>query len=1108
MTNVIEAVLTANDKSYTSTMQKAMGVTDSFAKKVAGGIGFGALLRIGGQAVDTIGRGVKSLVGDIDNTNAAWKSFRSNMEMIGRGAEVDKVKKELQDFAAQTVYTSADMAQTYSQLAAVGTKDTAKLVQGFGMVAAAAENPQQAMKTLSTQATQMAAKPQVAWQDFKLMLEQTPAGISQVAKAMDMTTTELVQNVQDGKVATEDFFNAIIKAADAKELQQMAKQYKTIGQAADGVRATLVNRLAPSWEKINQVGIKRMGDLMTAFAGINADALADKVGVAVEKVDGFLDQLIQKVEQAGGLGPVLASLGSALAGIAVAPQLGSAAKALTLFNKSLFGMNAGTAALAALNPAVLFGAILVGAGLLGTAFGPQIDAIISDMTTKGPQIITSLGESITSALPTLMATGTEILTNLINAIAANIPAIIQQGTNILTSLVQGVIAAIPTLIPAAFNAIGQFAIGIATALPQLITQGLQLIVALVQGIASNLPQLLTSAVTAIAQFAVGIVQNLPQILQCGLDILQALVRGVISGITQIPTMVKSIFGVIKDAVTGNKSEIESAGQEQGSAMVDSVASSAAQNTAAVESVGLQTSASFGTGLNSGISGISIDTGAISSSFDSMAGTAQSSGTSIGTNFGSGVQSAVNSTNVNTSSVTASMQQAAPQAAAAGKQTGTQFSNGLKSMQGQITATSKSLSTAATSQLRSGYSKAYSCGSSISQGLAAGMRSALGSVRAAASALAAEADRAMRAKAQVHSPSKVTTKTGQYIGQGLVSGIMSKVKAADIAAKNMVGSLLKTMRNAAKSGKFESTAKTVSDKLKTTMEKSVKALDKVFSNASSKLTKNKGVKNMLSTIQEKLDTAYKSAMNNATTRIENLGKKYQEKYNEIINAQKAFTKELGTTELFKMKNGKVKFADFKSEQAEITSLGKNIEKLKKILPRGLMDEIVSMDKADALKYTNAMLEMSTADIKAYGNTYTSYQNKAAAVSKTFYSDRVAEVKNNYTKAVDAEFKKLKSNLAVVGKQAVQGFVNGMKKNKGKLNKETLALVNSVIKTARQKLGIHSPSKVFEKIGTYTGEGMALGLDKTQSDVQASIDNMLSAADCNVLAVHCKMNTTTT
>lgn len=40
------------------------------------------------------------------------------------------------------------------------------------------------MKTLSEQATQMAAKPKVQWQDFKLMLEQTPAGISAVAKTM------------------------------------------------------------------------------------------------------------------------------------------------------------------------------------------------------------------------------------------------------------------------------------------------------------------------------------------------------------------------------------------------------------------------------------------------------------------------------------------------------------------------------------------------------------------------------------------------------------------------------------------------------------------------------------------------------------------------------------------------------------------------------------------------------------------------------------------------------------------------------------------------------------------------------------------------------------
>ena len=1115
-TNVIEAVLTATDKSYTSTLQKAMGATDSFAKKVGRGIGFGALLRAGERAFDGIGTAVKGLVGDIDSTNAAWKSFRSNMEMIGRGTEVDKVKKELQDFAAKTVYTSADMAQTYSQLAAVGTKNTSKLVQGFGMVAAAAENPQQAMKTLSTQATQMAAKPQVAWQDFKLMLEQTPAGISQVAKAMDMTTTELVQNVQDGKVATEDFFNAIIKAADAKELQEMAKQYKTIGQAADGVRATLVNRLAPAWEKINQVGIKRMSDLMTAFAGIDADALADKVGTAVDKVDGFLDQMIQRVQQAGGLVPVLTSLGTALAGIAVAPQLGNAAKALTVFNKALFGMNAGTAALAALNPAVLFGAILVGVGLLGAAFGPQIDAIISEMTTKGPQIITSLGESITSALPTLMATGAEILTNLINAIAANIPAIITQGTNILTSLVQGVIAAIPQLIPAAFNAIGQFAIGIATALPQLITQGLQLIVALVQGISNNLPQLLTSAATALGQFIVGIAQNLPQILQAGLDILQALIRGVISGITQIPAMVKSIFGAIKDAITGNKAELETSGQEQGQALIDNVASSATANTGAVQSAGAETGASFGAGLDSSISSLSLHTSGLQSSFDTLAPAAQTAGQTAGTQFGTSVQSAVASVKVDTSGVTTSLQQAAPQAQTAGTQIGTNFANGIKSAQGQITSASIAVSNASTSSLRNGYSKAYSAGASISQGMASGMWSAVGSVRAAASAIAAAADKAIKAKAQIHSPSKVTKKSGSYIGQGLVAGILSKVKAADNAGKKIVDSMLKTMKAAVNKGNFESVGKTVSNKISNSIKNSVKTVDNAIKSATTKIntaysdrikntdnnalkTKYKQQQNYmvgrLQSLQKVIDKAYDTQIKNTEKKLESLAKTYQQKYDEIIKLQEDFTKSLTNVDLFRTKNGKVVFFDFTAETNKINALSKNIEKLKNILPRGLMDEIVSMDTGDALKYTNAMLQMSTDDIKAYGKTYTAMQNEASKTSKTFYSDRVAEVKDQYVKAVDKEFKALKNNLMKAGQQAVQGWANGMKKSKNKVDAVVRSIANGIIATAKKTLKIKSPSRVFAQIGAYTGEGFIVGLDKTQRDVQASIDNVLSAADFN-------------
>ncbi|WP_153049530.1 tape measure protein, partial [Streptococcus suis] len=138
--------------------------------------------------------------------------------------EIAGVKKELQSFATETIYSASDMASTYSQLAAVGIKSTKELVTGFGGLAAAAENPGQAMKTLSTQAVQMAAKPTVAWADFKLMLEQTPAGISAVAKHMGMSTAEMVTAVQDGKIATQDFFDAINAVGNNDTFRKMATE--------------------------------------------------------------------------------------------------------------------------------------------------------------------------------------------------------------------------------------------------------------------------------------------------------------------------------------------------------------------------------------------------------------------------------------------------------------------------------------------------------------------------------------------------------------------------------------------------------------------------------------------------------------------------------------------------------------------------------------------------------------------------------------------------------------------------------------------------------------------------------------------------------------------
>jgi len=274
----VRAKLSATDSGFTSTLKNATSATDTLASKLKSGFSFGLLTGAGQQAFSMLTNAAKGLIGEIDSSNAAWKTFTGNMQILGKGEkEIGTVKKELQSFAEQTIYSSSDMAQTYAQLAAVGTKDTTKLVKGFGGLAAAAENPQQAMKTLSQQGVQMAAKPTVAWQDFKLMLEQTPAGMAAVAKEMGMTASEMVTAIQAGEIKTNDFFAAINKVGTSDSFSKLATEYKTVGQAMDGLKETLGNKLTPAFDVLSQVGIKAVSGIVDKLGEVDAQGIADKL---------------------------------------------------------------------------------------------------------------------------------------------------------------------------------------------------------------------------------------------------------------------------------------------------------------------------------------------------------------------------------------------------------------------------------------------------------------------------------------------------------------------------------------------------------------------------------------------------------------------------------------------------------------------------------------------------------------------------------------------------------------------------------------------------------------------------------------------------------------
>ena len=246
------------------------------------------------SGIGMVGSGIREIVGELNSSQKAWKTFEGNLQAFGRSSdEIRKAKTEMQDFATKTIYSASDMASTYSQLDAVGTKNVGSLVKAFGGLAASAENPAQAMKSLSTQATQMASKPKVAWMDFKIMMEQAPAGMAAVAKEMGMSTAELVSAVQDGKIKTEDFFDAMNRAGNSDAFQKMATEFKTVDQAIDGAKESLSNKLMPAFEKLNAFGIKAVNALSDALEKINFGKLADGLGEFLESIN--VEKIVAKV---------------------------------------------------------------------------------------------------------------------------------------------------------------------------------------------------------------------------------------------------------------------------------------------------------------------------------------------------------------------------------------------------------------------------------------------------------------------------------------------------------------------------------------------------------------------------------------------------------------------------------------------------------------------------------------------------------------------------------------------------------------------------------------------------------------------------------------------
>ncbi|HFU3845951.1 TPA: hypothetical protein ACGOZ9_001036 [Streptococcus suis] len=527
-----------------------------------------------------------------------------------------------------------------------------------------------------------------------------------------------------------------------------------------------------------------------------------------------------------GMGKMFQGLGKTFEG--VGKGIGAALKGLM---QGLRGLNPAT--LLSFGAAVGIAAVGIGAGIAIIAAGFAL------LASQG-EGIAIIVEAVGTAFGTFASMVIGAFAEAIVTVAGVLP-IIARSFNMMTPAIIAVGSAISMIIRA-FSSLAPVITALGTAISEIvtaITTGVADIATAVTPMVEILSSAFVQVVTVVSQAIVEIVQALApfipavsEMVQAVAPVLQALVEAFNNLISQISPIIDSIANLFKTLGEQITSILDSASgvvESFGSAIrnvldgiagiFDSIGNAAlnagkgfnqlAQGIERITKLNLLDMGASLAAVAAGLGAIGATSGGLTSAgsslsvivqglmtVQSVSAIASGSLASLGnvavsamSMLVAGVQLAVSGTKSGMAQIVNAISLSANQMIQAGKQAGDGTTKGvvtgIRSGIGQAGGAMHAMMTAIRDTGMQGVSSMRVVGSMISQGLAQGMMSSIGSVTAAANALVAQAERAAKAKAQIHSPSRLFRDAiGRFLPMGVAVGIEKNTKYVDKAMDGM------------------------------------------------------------------------------------------------------------------------------------------------------------------------------------------------------------------------------------------------------------------------------------------------------------------------------------
>ncbi|MED0676992.1 phage tail tape measure protein [Aneurinibacillus thermoaerophilus] len=140
--------------------------------------------------------------------------------------------------------------------------------------------------------------------------------------------------------------------------------------------------------------------------------------------------------------------------------------------------------------------------------------------------------------------------------------------------------------------------------------------------------------------------------------------------------------------------------------------------------------------------------------------------------------------------------------------------------------------------------------------------------------------------------------------------------------------------------------------------------------------------------------------------------------------------------------------------------------------------------------NGIKSVITSAVNAVKSTVTNGFNALkSAVSSAMNAVKTTIV--NIWNSVMAFFRGI--NLHQIGRDIIQGLINGIGSMAGLLSEKVKSLANSALEIIKKTLGIASPSKETTQLGKWTGEGFAKGIASQERKVKVSSEKLAKASE---------------